>query len=269
MISLLANSIAFVLFSLFSESTQEELKAADECMSDSPVQPYQGELLARSVTEMKSSMDLAIGESASTRQIQLALSELFFARDERRPFALMKIRNQVESNLASFVGQTIAHRIVTGFLPFKKDESGHNTIESVHNMESRFENYQSQLTGLAAELDNLRRYHRQILQDLPTAVCSVNREHKVLTWNRAIEELTQIPASIIVDNNLESLPSDWYLQVCGEINRMYKGERTVVGTLPIAPNALPVITSWLKTTVCTRKRTDRSGCQYINSPAFV
>ena len=158
-------------------------------MSDSPIQPYQGELLARSVTEMKSSMDQAIGETASEAQMQMALSELPFARDERRPFALLKIRNQVESNLSSLVGQTIAHGIVSGFLPFKKDEQGQNTTESVHNMESRFEDYQSQLTGLAAELDNLRRYHRQILQDLPTAVFSVDRQLKVLTWNRAMEEL--------------------------------------------------------------------------------
>ncbi|HIG39873.1 MAG: ATP-binding protein [bacterium] len=210
MSSLLANSFAFILFSVFTEPTQEELKAAAVCMSDSPIQPYQGELLARSVTEMKSSMDQAIGETASAQQMQMALSELPFARDERRPFALLKIRNQVESNLSSLVGQTIAHGIVSGFLPFKKDELGQNTTESVHNMESRFEDYQSQLTGLAAELDNLRRYHRQILQDLPTAVFSVDTQLKVLTWNRAMEELTGIPAATIVDYKLENLSSEWY-----------------------------------------------------------
>lgn len=41
----------------------------------------------------------------------------------------------------------------------------------------------------------------------------------------------------------QTLPSDWYLQVCDEINRMFKGERTVVETLPISPNSGPVITS--------------------------
>ena len=46
-----------------------------------------------------------------------------------------------------------------------------------------------------------------------------------------------------LDIDGHTLPSDWYLQVCGEINRMYKGERTVVGTLPISPNSLPTITS--------------------------
>ncbi|MCU0858282.1 MAG: putative Ig domain-containing protein, partial [Pontiellaceae bacterium] len=40
-----------------------------------------------------------------------------------------------------------------------------------------------------------------------------------------------------------NLPSDWYLQVCGEINRMFKGERPPTNNLPISPNARPVITS--------------------------
>ena len=46
-----------------------------------------------------------------------------------------------------------------------------------------------------------------------------------------------------LDIDGQNLPSDWYLQVCDEINKMYKGERTVVGTLPISPNSLPTITS--------------------------
>jgi PAS domain S-box-containing protein len=208
MVSLVVNSVAFVTFSLFSAPTADELKAADECMSDSPVQPYQGELQARSVNEMEASLNQVLGEAAAT-QVDLALAELPFSQTERRPFALIRLRNQMESNLTSLVGQTIAHSIVTTYLPFRSNSEGHAAAESVHNKEDRFEDQQSQLTGLAAELDNLRRYHRQILQDLPTAVCCINVEEKVLTWNRAMEELTGIPAPRIVDRYLTSLPGDW------------------------------------------------------------
>jgi len=210
MTSLAANSLAFVVFSLLSKPTQEELKAANECMSDSPIRPYLGELQVNSVPELEASLASAIGAAASSRQVKMALSDLPFSAEERRPFALSRIRNQLESNLTSLLGQTIAHQIIASFLPFKMDELGQNTAESVHSKENRLENYQSQLTGLAAELDNLRRYHRQMLQDLPTAVCSVDCNLKVLIWNRAMQILTGIPAAIIVDHQLTNLTPEWY-----------------------------------------------------------
>jgi hypothetical protein len=46
-----------------------------------------------------------------------------------------------------------------------------------------------------------------------------------------------------LDIDGQTLPSDWYLQVCGEINRMFKGERPPTNMLPISPNSLPTITS--------------------------
>jgi hypothetical protein len=59
------------------------------------------------------------------------------------------------------------------------------------------------------------------------------------TANDSPDQLNWVTADI----DGQDLPSDWYLQVCGEINRMYKGETAVVGTLPIAPNTRPMITS--------------------------
>ena len=91
-------------------------------------------------------------------------------------------------------------------------------------MENRFEGYRSELTGLAAELDNLRRYHRQILQDLPSAVCSIDQSDRVLTWNAAMEELTNIPAHIIVDHNIASLPTQWF-KIINEIARADSEEK--------------------------------------------
>ena len=210
MASLAANTLAFVLFSYFTSPSPDEIKAANDCMSVSPIRPYQGELTAHSVPEMERSLTQAIGETASKREVAIALAELPFTRTEQRSFALNRIRNQMESNLATMLGQTIAHRITTVFLPYKHDPTGQSLIESVHNMENRFEDKQEELTGVAAELDNLRRYHRQMLQDLPTPVCSVNRELKVLTWNTAMEELTGISARIIVDFRLSSLPTEWF-----------------------------------------------------------
>ncbi|MBV1879923.1 MAG: PAS domain-containing protein [Pseudomonadales bacterium] len=208
--SLSVNIIVFIVCSLWAKPNLDEIKAADECMSDSPILPYQGELQVVSVLEMEANLITAIGETASAREVKLVLDELPFSRSERRPFALVRIRNLLESNLSSMLGQTIAHRIITNSLPFRENSTGQAVVESVQNMENRFEDKQQLLTGLAAELDNLRRYHRQMLQNLPTPVCSVDKTFKVLTWNRAMQELTGIPAAIIVDHKLANLPTDWY-----------------------------------------------------------
>lgn len=208
-ISLAVNAVAYVIFSLLNKPTVEELHAANDCMSDSFSRPYQGELQAQSVAEIETSMSMALGPSAASREVSLALSELGLGTDERRPHTLHQIRNRIEMNLSSFMGQTIAHRIIGRFLPYKPiiDTSG---SENVHTIESRLEDFHSQLTGMAGELDALRRYHRQILQELPTAVCSINKDFQVLTWNNAMERLTGIATDRIVGSPLTTLPRHWY-----------------------------------------------------------
>lgn len=206
--SLTVNIIAFIGFSLATKSTVEELQAAGDCMSDSFSRPYQGELMAQSVSDIESSIAMALGRTASSREVNTALAELSLANDERRPHALNQIRNRIETNLTSLMGQTIAHRIIGRFLPYRLDVDALGS-ETVHSIETRLEDYHSQLTGMAAELDSLRRYHRQILQDLPTAVCSVSREGQVLTWNREMERVTGAEAERMVGSSLNELPREW------------------------------------------------------------
>ncbi|MFT6750782.1 MAG: PAS domain S-box-containing protein [Candidatus Azotimanducaceae bacterium] len=210
LISLSINCLAFVIVSLLSKANIEELKAADECIGISPIQLYQGELQLSSVTEMEMHLSLAIEPEPASHLINEALSELSLKNNESRPFALIRIRNNIESNLTTTVGQTLAHIIISRFLPLKKHMPGDIVSESVQSMEHRFEIHQAELTGLAAELNNLRRYHRQLLQDLPTAVCSIDSNYTVLTWNLAMEELTGIHSEEIVDRAISTLVSEWY-----------------------------------------------------------
>ena len=208
-LSLALNALAYVVFSLLNKPTVEELHAANDCMSDSFSRPYQGEMQAETVADIESSISQALGINASSREVNLALTELGLGTDERRPHALHQIRTRLEMNLSSFMGQTIAHRIIARFLPYKPIVNLAGS-ENVHTIESRLEDFHSQLTGMAGELDALRRYHRQILQDLPTAVCSINKEFQVLTWNNAMEKLAGVPSDKIVGSSLATLATQWY-----------------------------------------------------------
>ncbi len=202
-LSLAANSLMFCIFSVLTRPTTEESLAAEQCISDSLASSFRGELHAKSVAEMESNLAMALGRTASSREVNLALSELSYPQDENRPHALSKLRNQMETNLSSMLGQTIAHRIVGRVLPFKSNSG------SVHALENYLEDYQSQLTGLAAELDDLRRYHRQVLQDLPTAVCAIDAEYIIRTWNLAMHNVTGIDSATVVGFPVTDLEEPW------------------------------------------------------------
>lgn len=202
-LSLVANTIMFCTFSILTKTTSQELLAAQECMSDSLTGSFRGELHARSVPEIESSLATALGRSASNREVNLALSELSYRQNENRPHALSKLRNQMETNLSSMLGQTIAHRIVDTVLPLKSNSG------SAHALENYLEDYQSQLTGLAGELDELRRYHRQVLQDLPAAVCAIDTGSTIRTWNLAMQNITGVNTESVIGIQVTELEEPW------------------------------------------------------------
>ncbi len=204
--SLTVNAIAYVFFSLATRSSPEELNAANDCISDSFTRPYQGALTVSSVTEIESGVASAIGPVAASREVNQALTELQLDMEEGRPYALQQIRNRIESSLSSLMGQTIAHRIIHRTIPYT---SAGQSTENVHAIETRLEDFRFRLTGFAAELDALRRYHRQILHDLPTAVFSINHEGQILTWNREMQKLTDINSDRMTGSSVRDLPAPW------------------------------------------------------------
>jgi PAS domain S-box-containing protein len=106
------------------------------------------------------------------------------------------------------MGPSVAQDIVETFLPYKAGSETYVT-EDIHFIENRLEDYHSRLTGLAAELDTLRRYHRQTLQELPMGVCSLAKDQEILMWNKAMEELTEIPAQRVVGSRMNTLNEPW------------------------------------------------------------
>lgn len=115
------------------------------------------------------------------------------------------------------MGPSVAQDMVETFLPYKSGNENYVT-EDIHFIESRLEDYHSRLTGLAAELDALRRYHRQTLQELPMGVCSLAKDQEILMWNKAMEELTGIAAKHVVGSRLLTIDEPWRGLLQGFIN---------------------------------------------------
>ncbi|MBV2207545.1 MAG: ATPase [Pseudomonas sp.] len=206
--SLAVNVLAFTLVSLFTDTSTEEQSAAEACAVENVRRPQRRELMAASPQEFATQLAKPLGAKTAQREVEQALRDLQLPFDEHRPYALRRLRDRLEANLSGLMGPSIAQDIVENFLPYKNAAEGYVT-EDIHFIENRLEEYHSRLTGLAAELDALRRYHRRTLQELPMGVCSLAKDQEILMWNKALEELTDIPALQVVGSRLPSIAEPW------------------------------------------------------------
>lgn len=207
--AVLANAAVGVAVSLFSSQSASEQIAANTCSVDNLRRPYRWELTAGNIHDFVSSLSEPMGYVTAEREVNLALTDLGMSPNETRPYALRRLRDRIESNLSGLLGPSVAQDILDQHLPYKARNDKEDSSEDIHYIESRLEEYRHRLSGLAAELDSLRRFHRQTLQDLPIAVCSLGRDLEILSWNIAMMNLTQIPDDEVIGSRLTDLPEPW------------------------------------------------------------
>ena len=202
--SVVLNFVVFAVISITSKTRPIEASAAEACSIDTFAAPQRQDLVARSAHEFLASLTEALGEQAAQREMTQALNDLNLTTNEERPYQLRLLRGKVEVNLSGLMGPTVAHQLVTQWLPFKH-ASELQSSHDIHFIEKGLEVYQSRLTGLAAELDSLRRFHRQTLERLPMGACSLGSDGEILMWNSALTEQTQIEAEDVVGNKVNNL----------------------------------------------------------------
>lgn len=206
-LSLIINCLVFVVGSLYFGSTDEERSSADLCTLDTIKRRKRSGLVAKSAADFIKSLSKPLGERTATREVGQALHDLKLKKEDRRPYAMRLLRGRLEANLSGLLGPSIAREIIDRYLPYSI-VSQHGSSD-VNVIENRIEAYRSNLSGMAADLDNLRRYHRQILLDLPLGVCSLSSDGEIIMWNRALEEFTEIPSADVVGSQLSELPEPW------------------------------------------------------------
>ncbi|MGO1462855.1 MAG: ATP-binding protein [Oleiphilaceae bacterium] len=208
-VSLTANLSVFTLISVLSGSSSEETSTAQACSMGALTRPQRRELLANSSADFVRQLAEPLGFDAGKREITRALDQLKLPNVEYRPYQLRRLRDQVEINLSGLLGPSVARDMVKRHLGFKPLARG-GTAQDIRYVERALGDYQNRLTGLAGELDNLRRHYRQTLQNLPIPACSVGEDGEILMWNQAIEELTGITADDVVGAQLRALPDHWH-----------------------------------------------------------
>ena len=202
--SVVLNMTAFIVVSLVSTTRPIESSAAEACSIDTLSAPQRKELVAKSAKEFIRSLTEPLGEAAANREVTQALKDLSLSEYEERPYQLRRLRSKIEVNLSGLMGPSVAHGLVTQWLPYKHTNELQPSHD-IHFIEKGLEAYNSRLTGLAAELNSLRRFHRQTLERLPMGACSLGADGEILMWNDALTEQTSIVADDVVGSKVGNL----------------------------------------------------------------
>ena len=206
--SLGVNMAFFGSISLLLDSDPEQQYVAAICSQDNLSRPTRQRLNLHSTQDFITALGQAIGTASAKREIEQALTTLHMHAGEARPFALRLLRRQIESNLTGLFGPTVARQIVAQHLPFNQSTTDSANTD-IGLIEHRLEKHKSNLSGLAGELDELRRYHRKTIEDLPIGVCSLGNDNEILLWNKTIARLTGISAQTSIGSQLKTLPAPW------------------------------------------------------------
>ncbi len=205
--SLTINGLLFAVVSLLTRQNPGELEASQACCSNT-FTPLKGVVTANSVAQFKDNLADILGESTATNEVNRALTDLQLDNDESRPAELRRLRERIERNLYGLIGPQLSHMIVNSKLALDTNAKT-ALVDSMRYVEDKLEHSRSLLDGLSMELDNLRRYQRQILLDLPLGVCAISQDFRVVIWNPAMEACSKVSVQTATGLNLQRLPEPW------------------------------------------------------------
>ena len=205
--SLAVNIGLLALVSMLTPTSDEEVASAEICSMDDLVRPMRRSLGLDKADDFRGPLASVLGEHAANAEVSRALRDLRLQLDEDRPYALRQLRDRIEANLSGLLGPTVAFDIMQRCIPWQLDAP--QTSEDISLIERQLDSEHRSFTGLAADIDNLRRYHRETLRDLPIGVFSLGKDGEILMWNRSMEETTGIPGEEVVGSYLSSLPQGW------------------------------------------------------------
>lgn len=205
--SLALNALAFVIISQMSKQSDAERYSAELCSQDELSHPIRLTLDCSSPEEMVDRLSGRIGESTARIEVEKALQSLDLNPNERRPYALRRLRDEVEANLSGLLGIAMANEIINTQLPYIVPEA--DVATDITFMENRLSDMRDELTGVAGELNQLRLYHRRTVEELPLAACSVGKDMEVMLWNSAMEDLTGIRSEFVTGSTLEEMLEPW------------------------------------------------------------
>ena len=207
-VSLALNVLIFIGASLLFPASAAERSAAAACQQDVPLSSSRRGLKPQNAREFISLLAAPLGQVTAEREVDRALNRLGYTLAEYRPFALRNLRDLLEINLSGLMGPSVAHILIERYLAQDTPEVTPSN-DDLYLLENRLEGLHNQLTGMARELDQLRRFHRDTLMRLPTGVFLLANDGEILLWNDAMVNMTGVATERALGAQLDILPNAW------------------------------------------------------------
>lgn len=202
-VTLGTNAGVSVLTSLVTRADPMEETAAAFCMRRAAFAIPHAK--ASSTATLLDRMRAVLGSDTAEAELTRALRGLNMSPDERRPRRLRRLAEVLERDLSALVGPLPAQAILQSGRP---DDAPMNLIaDQVRFVEERVRD--AELSRAAKPLEKVRRYLRQVLEELPVAVCVLDATDKVVLVNRVFQALTKLDLDDVVGLRVTDLPAPW------------------------------------------------------------
>jgi len=205
--TLSVNSALFIIGSLLTKLTPDEENAAQLALASNSLRSS-SHAVARSTESYRFAMQEVLGTKVADDELHRALTQSGLAADENRPAELRLLHEQLERNLSGLVGPTLARETLrqqpNSLTDVAADDRASNRL-----IELRLETSRERMEGMTRQLDDLRRYLREVLYHLPLGVCSLDDDGKVYIWNSAMVQLTGVAERKAQDQKISELPHPW------------------------------------------------------------
>ena len=200
--SLGANAALTVFFSLIQEPTPQADALARACVDVGAELPAE-RIEASTPDDFARALAPTLGPDLAAREVARALEDVGLPVDEPRPAELRRLRDQLRRNLSGLLGPVAARDLVG------RAQGAPPVGEKLLVLERELARSTASHRSLSAELEQFRRYLRDVFQDLPVGACAVGAQDDVVLWNRAMVEITGIAEEQVAGAELGSLPAPW------------------------------------------------------------
>jgi len=133
-----------------------------------------------------------IGPGEASRELEKVYSALGLEKKSQLSSEdIERVMGAIENSLGKEVGGAMAYAVVTDRLEINPQDMG-RFYESFYRMRRQLLERQKNEHKLNEELTRLKEMYENVSRSIPIGLCSVDMDHQITTWNRAMESLTNI-----------------------------------------------------------------------------
>lgn len=207
-IALILNSLTFVLVSILTPQTEQDAFFAKQCAVEH-LNRLPGSLdHIDHLNTLKQKVATKLDSHLVTTLLQKALHTLNYPEDSHHsPYQLRYIREQLQTQLNQLLGPILAKKLLDDCAPLTANYPSLNN--DIHFIEEQLAHENLKFSGVAEELNQLRRYHREMLNHMPLGVLILSKQLDILFWNKTLEKLTKLPLNTVIGAQVSHLKTPW------------------------------------------------------------